>query len=181
MTISANSDDTGARVECSASAFFRGLFRLVTTFFFANAARLAVFAAIVLGIVPLCWTMSINGFAWLAVGTFSAGVGCLFLAFFVRAYESSLSAAGGTMLVAHMWFSLTTVMRVDAGISSDQTWWQVSSVLVRAAILPTYVFAKALHLVTAIGVIALVGWGMLKLVRAARSAARYICEVGQEK
>lgn len=181
MTISANSGGSQVQVECSAQAFFRGLFRLVSTPLFANAGWLATCVAVVLAILPLCLPMGPSYIAWVAVGTFSASFICFVLAYIVKKFEVTLGVAALIMFMAHMFFSLATVMGVDARLPPGQTWWEVSSTLVKAAILPTYLFAMTLHFAAALGAVVLVGWGLLKLLRAMPAIVQYICKAGQAK
>jgi len=184
MTTSANpeNEDTGA--VCTPQSFVKGLYLLAKSFVKDCAIPLVLVALLMLLLtissIPAVnnYHMEADDFALASVLTFMLSAGYGALAYFKKPYRYEFLMGTLFLVMIHMLSAMMTTMLAPAFFQGD-TWWQSAPALFTAAVLPVYVTMVLLQFAAAGAAVALVVWGLIKLPKATRAAARYICRTGQ--
>jgi hypothetical protein len=187
MTTSANPDGQGCGAACTPQSFVKGLYLLTKSFVKDSAGPLAPFALLMLLLtlnsIPAVsnYRLGVNDFALASVATFILSAGCGALAYFKKPYRYEFLLATLFMVMVHMLSAMLTTQLAPTQVFYGDNWWKAAPLLLKAAVLPMYVTMVLVQFALAAGVLGLAVWGLYKLPKATRAAARYICQTGQGK
>lgn len=186
MTTSTNSGDQVKQATCTPHSFLKGLYLLITGVLREMAAVLALLAGLglLIGIsnIPAIanYRMGMDDFAMASVAAFILSLGCGTLAYFMKPYRYGFMLAGLFMAMIHMLSAMITSEIAPAEMLHGDNWWKTAPALVKAAILPMYSLMILVQIAVVGGALVLAVWALVKLPKATKSAARYICQMGQD-
>jgi len=195
MNNSANPDTHDMRTACTPKVFFRGLALLIKRFYSENTAAIVGVWCFLVGLgFPVLLEVNIvqvdvDGIAWWALASLATSLGCAAFVCFMKRHRDIFAALALMMAMAYVVQVTGLVTFLRTGLSTGTIplatmldagdWWQASSLTVKAAVLPAYAVAVLAKYALYGGAVALAVWGLVKLPKATRAVARYICQAGQ--